>query len=60
MAVRRLKKEQYGTAQETLFHDPVYDFFCYVTTERHTPWQMLTNAMEKERPARRGWIGAAE
>ena len=39
VAVRRLKKEQHGNAQETLFHDPVYDFFCYVTTERLTPWQ---------------------
>jgi hypothetical protein len=26
-------------AQEQLFEQPVYDYFCNVTTERLTPWQ---------------------
>ena len=39
VAVRCSKKERNDNAQETLFTDPVYDYFCYVTTERLTPWQ---------------------
>jgi len=39
VAVRRLKKLPDDSAQKTLFPDPVYDYFCYVTSERLTPWQ---------------------
>ena len=39
VAVRRLKKEKNDSVQKQLFTEPVYDYFCYVTTERLTPWQ---------------------
>lgn len=39
VAVRCPKKEQNDRVQQALFTDPVYDYFCYVTTERLTPWQ---------------------
>jgi hypothetical protein len=39
VAVRRLKKEKNDSIQAQLLTEPVYDYFCYVTTERLTPWQ---------------------
>jgi len=39
VAVRRLKKEDNDSIQVQLLTEPVYDYFCYVTTERLTPWQ---------------------
>jgi len=39
VAVRRLKKSSCDSPQKALFTDPVYDYFCYVTSERLTPWQ---------------------
>jgi hypothetical protein len=39
VAVRRLKKDINNSPQAPLLMDPVYDYFCYVTTERLSPWQ---------------------
>jgi hypothetical protein len=39
VAVRRLKKDINDGAQAQLLIEPVYDYFCYVTTERLSPWQ---------------------
>ena len=39
VAVRQLKKSSCDSPQKALFTDPVYDYFCYVTSERLTPWQ---------------------
>ena len=39
VAVRRLAKETEDGLQESLIKEPVYEYFCYVTTERLTPWQ---------------------
>ena len=39
VAVRRLKREDNDSIQAQLLTEPVYDYFCYVTTERLTPWQ---------------------
>ncbi len=38
VAVRRLNKSKKAKSQPELLDDPVYDYFCYVTTERLTPW----------------------
>lgn len=39
VAVRRLNKSKTVKLQSELLDDPVYDYFCYVTTERLTPWE---------------------
>ena len=39
VAVRRLKKDSHNGPQAQLLTDPIYDYFCYVTTERLSPWQ---------------------
>lgn len=39
IAVRRLAKVKKEGPQQSLIIEPVYDYFCYVTTERLTPWQ---------------------
>ena len=32
-------RKKNDSVQKQLFTEPVYDYFCYVTTERLTPWQ---------------------
>jgi hypothetical protein len=39
LAVRRQAKKNDKSPQKNLFNEPVYYYFCYVTTERLTPWQ---------------------
>ncbi len=31
-------RKKNDSAQKQLITEPVYDYFCYVTTERLTPW----------------------
>jgi len=42
VAVRRKAAVMNGDSQQSLLNEPVYDYFCYVTTERLTPWQAHT------------------
>ena len=39
VAVRRRKDPPSQPVQNSLFDEPDYEYFCYVTTERLTPWQ---------------------
>ena len=39
LAVRRLQQKPEKHGQQSLDEMPIYDYFCYVTTERLTPWQ---------------------
>ncbi len=34
-----LRKKKNDSVQKQLITEPVYDYFCYVTTERLTPWK---------------------
>jgi hypothetical protein len=58
VAVRRLRKVTDDSPQKSLINEPVYDYFCYVTTERLTPWQ--THKTYGERATCETWLDEAK
>ena len=58
LAVRRRVKENDTSPQKSLFNESVYDYFCYVTTERLTPWQ--THKTYGQRATCETWLDEAK